>query len=55
MLLAKHIAAFTNVFGEHNAEVILPFASIDWQSEDDRNQFLNELVDLNDGQRIGVE
>jgi hypothetical protein len=55
MLLAKHIAAFTNAFGEQNAEVILPFSAIDWKSEDDRNQFLNELVTLNDGQPIGAE
>ena len=53
MLLAKHIAAFSNAFGDKEHDIILPFATIDWSTEDDRNQFINELISLNDGKRIG--
>lgn len=53
MNLARNIAAFTNMFGARNAEVLFPFALVNWESEDDRNQFLNELMYLNGGQRIG--
>ena len=53
MLFAKHIAAFSNAFGDKEYDVVLPFAAIDWSTEDDRNQFINELISLNDGKRIG--
>lgn len=53
MDLANHIAAFTNMFGSNNPDIVFPFAMIDWQSNDDRNQFLNELLDMNEGKRIG--
>jgi len=53
MSLVKHIAAFTNMFGAENAHIVFPFASIDWESDDDRNAFLNELTALNNNQKIG--
>ena len=53
MSSVNHIAAFANVIGVRNPEVVFPFATIDWQSDHDRNQFINELVQLNDNQKIG--
>ena len=53
MNLESNIAAFTNMFGENNAHIVFPFAIVDWQSKEDRNNFLNELLSLNDNQRIG--
>lgn len=53
MILAKNIAAFTNMFGEHNADVIMPFSLVDWETEDDRNKFLTELLVMNNGYKIG--
>ena len=55
MDLAKNIAAFTNMFGAQNADVVFPFANIEWENEDDRNQFLNELLIMNNGQKIGED
>jgi hypothetical protein len=55
MNLANNIAAFTNMFGAQNADIVFPFASIDWENDDDRNQFLNELLVMNDGKLIGEE
>jgi len=55
MNLASNIAAFTNMFGAQNANVVFPFAMIDWDSEDDRNNFLSELLVLNNGEKIGGE
>jgi hypothetical protein len=53
MDLARNIAAFTNMFGAQNADVLFPFALINWETEDERNQFLNELADINGGKLIG--
>lgn len=53
MNLANHIAAFTNMFGAENADIVFPFASIEWDSDDDRNGFLSELLTMNDGKIIG--
>lgn len=52
MNLAKHIAAFTNMLGAQNAHVVFPFASADWETDDDRNDFLSELLTLNNNERI---
>lgn len=49
MYLAKHIAAFTNFFGMQDPDFIMSFATIPWQSEKDRNGFLNELSYMNNG------
>jgi hypothetical protein len=53
MSLVNHIAAFTNVLGTQHPDIVFGFASIDWQSDEDRNQFINELVSLNNNQKIG--
>lgn len=53
MNLVDNISAFTNVIGPKFPDVVFGFASIDWKSEEDRNQFISELVSLNDNQKIG--
>ena len=53
MNLANNIAAFTNMFGAQNADIVFPFSLVEWDNDDDRNQFLNELLTINKGQRIG--
>jgi hypothetical protein len=53
MSLVNHIAAFTNVLGTEHPDIVFGFASIDWQNDEDRNQFINELVALNNNQKIG--
>jgi hypothetical protein len=55
MNLAKNIAAFTNMFGAQNADVVFPFATVEWENDEDRNEFLNELLIINKGQRIGED
>lgn len=55
MNLAKNIAAFTNMFGAQNADIVFPFSLVEWDSADDRNEFLNELLIINKGQRIGED
>jgi hypothetical protein len=49
MYLAKNIAAFVNLFGPDDPDLIMSMASIPWQSADDRNGFINELVNINNG------
>lgn len=53
MALDKHIAAFTNVMGTKHPEIVFAFATIPWENAADRNQFINELVDLNGGHLLG--
>jgi hypothetical protein len=53
MSIANHIAAFTNALGSSNPDIVLALAQMDWQSEKDRNQFIDALVKLNGNQRIG--
>lgn len=53
MDLVNHIAAFTNVLGADHPEIVFGFASADWKSEEDRNQFIDELMSLNNNQKIG--
>lgn len=53
MNLSENIAAFTNAIGSENPDVVFGLANIDWNSEDDRNSFIHELVKLNNNQRIG--
>ena len=49
MYLAKNIAAFVNLFGPDDPDLIMSMAAIPWQSADDRNGFINELVNINNG------
>jgi len=53
MALSRNIAAFSNLLGVENAHVVFPFALTDWQNDDDRDAFINELLILNDNQKIG--
>jgi hypothetical protein len=52
-MLDKNIVAFTNLFGAENAHIVFSFAVNDWQSKEDRDAFINELLILNDNQKIG--
>jgi hypothetical protein len=49
MFLAKNIAAFVNVFGPEDPDLVMSMAAIPWKSEDDRNGFINELIAMNNG------
>jgi hypothetical protein len=53
MALSHDIAAFSNLFGIENSHIIFPFALNGWQNDEDRNAFINELLTLNDNQKIG--
>jgi hypothetical protein len=55
MILARNIAAFTNMFGVKNADVVMPFSVINWETEEDRDNFLTELLVMNNGYKIGDE
>lgn len=54
MSLVNHIAAFTNALGADHPEIVFGFASMDWQTDDDRNRFIDELIALNNGKKIGA-
>jgi hypothetical protein len=47
--LANNVAAFVNMFGISDPDFVMAFASIPWESDNDRNSFINELVDINSG------
>lgn len=53
MALENDIAAFANVMGLGNPEVVFAFATIPWESKEERNQFINELISLNGGKLLG--
>jgi hypothetical protein len=53
MSLDKNIAAFSHLFGFKNPEVIFPFALVNWETPEERNKFIAELVHANGGYRIG--
>lgn len=53
MSFANHIAAFTNALGSGNPDIVLALAQVDWQSDEDRNDFIDSLVKLNGNKRIG--
>jgi hypothetical protein len=53
MALQHNIAAFVNLFGVENSHIVFPFAQAGWDNNDDRNAFINELLILNDNQKIG--
>lgn len=42
-MLAEDIAAFVNVLGLDNPDLVWSLANVDWQSDDDRNQFIAEI------------
>lgn len=43
MLLARDIAAFVNVLGTENPDLVWSLANVGWKSEDERNAFINEI------------
>jgi hypothetical protein len=53
MSLDKNIAAFSNLFNYKAPEIIFAFSVVDWESSEERNKFITEMVKLNDGYRIG--
>lgn len=53
MSLDRNIAAFLNLFGSRSPEITFAFALVPWESPEERNKFISELVDLNNGFRIG--
>ena len=53
MSLDRNIAAFSNVFNFKSPEIILAFSVINWESPEERNKFIAELIQANDGYRIG--
>lgn len=53
MSLDKNIAAFSNLFMHKAPEIIFAFSVIDWESPEDRNKFISEMIKANNGYRIG--
>ncbi len=53
MKLANNIAAFVNFFGMEDPDLVMAFATVPWESDNERNAFLNELVSINNGNLIG--
>lgn len=53
MNLVDNIAAFTNVLGTKNPDIVFGFASVEWKSAEERNQFIGELIKLNGNKKIG--
>jgi hypothetical protein len=53
MSIDKNIAAFSNVFGYKVPEITFAFALVPWESTEERNKFIAEMIEANDGQRIG--
>lgn len=53
MAIEKHVTAFANAMGLGNPEIVFAFATLPWENKDDRNQFINELIQLNDGHLLG--
>jgi hypothetical protein len=46
MKLANDIAAFTNVIGLNNLGLTWQLANIPWESDEDRDQFIEILANL---------
>jgi len=49
MQIARDVAAFVNVFGVKDPDFIVTMATVPWASEDERNGFINEIVEMNNG------
>ena len=52
MLLARNVTAFVNAFGIEDPDFVLTLATLPWQSEDERNAFINEIVSINNGELV---
>jgi hypothetical protein len=46
MKLANDIAAFTNVVGLDNLGLTWQLANVSWESDDDRDKFIETLANL---------
>lgn len=55
MSLQENVAAFVNIFGVENSDVAFPFGLVEWESSDDRNKFIAQILAFNNGQRIGED
>ena len=53
MNFQENVAAFVNVFGVENSEVAFPFGLVEWESPDDRNKFIAQILELNNNEKIG--
>jgi hypothetical protein len=53
MSLDKNIAAFSNLFLHKAPEIVFAFSLVDWESPEERNKFIAEMVKVNSGYRIG--
>ena len=49
--LKKNIAAVTDAVGANNIGLVWGLSNVNWQSEQDRDDFLRELVAGNSGGR----
>jgi hypothetical protein len=47
--LANNVAAFANMFGISDPDFVMAFATLPWENDNERNAFINELVDINSG------
>lgn len=43
------------MFGISDPDFVIAFASVPWESESERNSFINELVDINGGVRVSED
>lgn len=53
MNLQENVAAFVNIFGVENSDVAFPLGLIEWESADDRNKFIAQIVQFNNGEKVG--
>lgn len=53
MGLVNHISAFTNALGADHPDIVFGFASMDWKNDQDRNDFIEELLSMNDNKKVG--
>ena len=49
MLLARDVAAFVNVLGTSNPDLVWSLATLGWESEEDRNAFISEINNFKGG------
>ena len=49
MMLANDIAAFVNVLGLGNPDLVWHLANIEWESDDDRDKFIAEIGKFSGG------
>lgn len=55
MSLEQNVAAFVNIFGVENSDVAFPLGLVEWESSDDRNKFIAQLLQFNNNEKIGKD